>query len=386
MFGLGDLEVRPNALTRLPATYALNRRSREATPASFVRWIADGVWASFVAYYTCAAILEDCAQTDGTSENIWYLGTTVCSSVILTVTLRLCLEFSFVTWIHVLIVAVSLAAWIIVALFFGTGWLKPALIGSSFISFKSLQSWMAVVITAAISLIPSVALHSLRVRFKPTVDQSIRERELLIRPHKVKTLSDMHTHNQNLLARADMQASLKASLLAHDHTTSTNSRTDGGNENYSIRMSEFGTSERETDISSIATADDFDELDEYPAKEREISERLMLGVFSGLRYVSADNTADAENAGNANILSAALATGTGNAAFMHAASSTSASSTASPSFSDVSGTVSSSSSSALSDKERLFLMIDTPPEGVFRGFDFSYTEGLTEQHTQHNNL
>eukprot|EP00770_Monocercomonoides_exilis_P004873 MONOS_4849.1-p1 / transcript=MONOS_4849.1 / gene=MONOS_4849 / organism=Monocercomonoides_exilis_PA203 / gene_product=P-type ATPase / transcript_product=P-type ATPase / location=Mono_scaffold00135:41891-45700(-) / protein_length=1269 / sequence_SO=supercontig / SO=protein_coding / is_pseudo=false len=192
VYGLGDAELRPNRMAKLPATYALGRLGREATPATFVRWILDGLWCSFVNFYVGMFMFETLIQSDGKAEDIWFMGNAIITATIITVTVRLFLEFNLVTWIHWLIVILSVLSWFLVAIIFNAG-LQPSLTGSFWRNFMSLTYWMYIIVSPIICLIPPYAIRWIKRQFKPSVDNVIRERELITRQsimNKMKRLQN----------------------------------------------------------------------------------------------------------------------------------------------------------------------------------------------------
>ncbi|KAH7830451.1 putative phospholipid-transporting ATPase VD [Monocercomonoides exilis] len=183
--GLGDAELRPNRMAKLPATYALGRLGREATPATFVRWIVDGAWCSFAVFFVGVFMFETLIQWDGRAEDMWYFGNALCTGTIVTVTVKLCLEFNLVTWVHILIVVLSLVAWVLVAIIFNVG-VQPVMTGSFWRDCSSVIFWLYVLVIPVVCIAPPYAISYLRNRLKPQVDEVIREKELIVRKQKMK--------------------------------------------------------------------------------------------------------------------------------------------------------------------------------------------------------
>ncbi|KAA6373418.1 MAG: putative P-type ATPase, partial [Streblomastix strix] len=180
VYGLGDQELRPERYGRLPATYALGRLGREATPWTFLIWIIDGIWTSFACFFSGLLMLEDCISYDGKTEDMWFFGNMICSGAILVVTLKILLESNFFTWIHALVAGLSYIAWFIVALIINTGILRDNMYGAFYRDLMSPTFWLYLIIVPAIVIVPPYTLKYIFRVFKPSVDHVIRERELVL--------------------------------------------------------------------------------------------------------------------------------------------------------------------------------------------------------------
>ncbi|KAH7820133.1 putative P-type ATPase [Monocercomonoides exilis] len=182
VYGLADAEIPPDTLADIPASYALGRLGRAATPASFIKWIAEGIWTSFASFFLALFVFQTNVQLDGRSEDIWFFGNAICTAVIITVTLRLFIECNLVTWIHWLIFLLSVVAWFLVAIIFNLG-LQPKLTGSFWRNCQSSVFWLYICVTPIVCILPSVLIRGIKHAFHPTIDRIIAENEHVLRHH-----------------------------------------------------------------------------------------------------------------------------------------------------------------------------------------------------------
>ncbi|KAA6317469.1 MAG: putative phospholipidtranslocating P-type ATPase, partial [Streblomastix strix] len=178
VYGLGDQELRPGRYARLPATYALGRLGREATPKTFILWICDGLLTSLITFFLAYFMLGDTINPqDGSAHDLWFFGNAVCLAIVITVTLRLHVELNFVTWVHILFSLGSIGAWVIFLAIESTGILNSGMTGTFSILFiQSPQFWFYIILSPIVSLSVSYTIKWINRIFTPNVDAVLRER------------------------------------------------------------------------------------------------------------------------------------------------------------------------------------------------------------------
>jgi len=113
-----DQDVPAHVCLRSPWLYVAGQNQKRFNDKVFVRWLANGMWHSFILFFGSYLTFRFMTGTADTPEGhtfigVWDLGCVCYTAVVFTVTARLAIEVSFWTWIHAVIFGGSVAMWFI---------------------------------------------------------------------------------------------------------------------------------------------------------------------------------------------------------------------------------------------------------------------------------
>ena len=110
VYAILEHDVQPNHALANPELYMAGQRSEFFSTKVFLCWVAEGLWGAVVCFYIPMYAYQ-AARENGQLLGMWADGTAIMTSIIMTVTFRLCVETTFWTWIHALAYGLSLASW-----------------------------------------------------------------------------------------------------------------------------------------------------------------------------------------------------------------------------------------------------------------------------------
>lgn len=185
IYAILEHDVRPNHALANPQLYLPGQRGDFFSTKVFLCWVAEGVWGAAVCFFVPIYAFS-IPNEDGQLLGMWAEGTAIMSSIIMTVTLRLCVETTFWTWIHMLFYGISLASWYafvaLLSIISYTGTDTGAGDSSSYGIFDVIVPvalyWIISVTSCLISLIPMFIIRVITNATSPSTTFQVRNEVL----------------------------------------------------------------------------------------------------------------------------------------------------------------------------------------------------------------
>ena len=178
---LVEQDIRPDALLAHPGLYRSLPSGEWYDARTFSGWMASAIWHSLVSYFGGMAVFKLTAPgSNGQMTGLWCLGTSVCTYIIIIVSLRICMETRHWTVLNGMALFLSVGGYVLMLYVYS---LIHAIDPSNmyYVTYTLSDTsvyWASVVVIPAIALLPDVTLRVFRDWFFPTPSLIVREQSV----------------------------------------------------------------------------------------------------------------------------------------------------------------------------------------------------------------
>lgn len=179
--GMMDQDVSDRSATNHPELYRDSQRNARFSHPQFWLWILDSLYQSLVVFgIPLLASREGGVNHQGGAWGMWEVGTTMFTSVVILVNLKLLMDCQYITR-HVLVSVI-----VSIALYFGFDFLYHSILTANVGNpvyydiwhlGRSGFFWWCILLTQVTALLPSFIARYVRVQWQPSCAQIIREQE-----------------------------------------------------------------------------------------------------------------------------------------------------------------------------------------------------------------
>jgi hypothetical protein len=207
--GILDQDVRPSSSLKYPALYKETQANTQFTSQRRLLWFANGIYVGVVSYM-CVFYGIHGGESDtssGRTFGLWEVGTTLYTSIVVTLNVQMALYSNFWTIYHHITIWGSIVLWFILNTVLSET--DPYYSTFSYKTFvpivsKSAKFWLGIWPVAVAGLLPYIMVITIRRNYYPTLADKVQDFDADERNNRIKS------DRESITANTDVEVTVKS--------------------------------------------------------------------------------------------------------------------------------------------------------------------------------
>ncbi|KAJ5077251.1 putative phospholipid-transporting atpase [Anaeramoeba ignava] len=200
-----DQDVSQDAELRYPQLYSDRSRNFLFSFTRFWVWLFQGIYQGAIMFFIPYFIWKfEPLSSNGQVLGMWGMSTTIYTSLIITINLKIALETTFWTWMHHLTIWGSIVVWFLFAVIYNANLkISSKMFHVVFQTLKLPNIWLQILFVVVLSLFPDFVYKYLSRYYRPHYWQIIQEQEKIKPKKSINTVNSFNMQEPFLVDSAE---------------------------------------------------------------------------------------------------------------------------------------------------------------------------------------